>query len=79
MAMGNENWAGSYNAGWVTADGSWGEGGIILFDPNKLSSFQYFVLDCLRDSEKYDYINAIMNNEDLTYYESDYESERDNG
>jgi len=77
MAMGNENWAGNYNAGWVTADGSYGEGGVILFDPDKISEFQYLVLDNLSDSERYVYINAVMNNEDLTYWESDYESERE--
>jgi len=75
MAMGE--WAGNYNAGWVTADGSYGEGAIILFDPRKLSDFQWQVLDNLADSEKYDYINAIMSGEDLTYWENDYESERE--
>ena len=72
MSMEDENWAGNYNAGWVTADGSYGEGGVILFDPNKISEFQYLVLDNLSDSERYLYINAVMNSEDLTYWERDY-------
>jgi hypothetical protein len=77
MAMGKDNWQDNYYAGWVTADGSYGEGGIILFDPNKLSRFHWFVLDCLADSDKYEYVQAILAGEDLTYWESDYESERE--
>ena len=64
--------------GWVSADGSYGCGSITVFDPETLTDFQWQVLDNLADSNKQDYIRAIIDSQDLSQWESDYESERNN-
>jgi hypothetical protein len=64
-------------AGWVSADGSYGYGSITIFDPESLSEFQWQVLDNLADSDKQEYIRAIIDSQDLSQWESDYESERE--
>ena len=63
-------------AGWVSDDGSYGYGSITVFDPETLSDFQWQVLDELADSDKQNYVKAIIDSQDLSQWESDYESER---
>jgi len=64
-------------AGWVSADGSYGCGSVTVFDPDMLSEFQWQVLDNLADSDKQPYIKAVIEKQDLSQWESDYESERE--
>lgn len=80
MSKIENDFEGLYNVGWVTADGTWGEGGIVLFHPDNLTEFQYEVLDSLADSEKMLYVLAIVNgNEnDLAEYENEYRESREN-
>ena len=54
---------------WVSADGSYGSGGIIVFDEDSLTEAQWETLGDLRDNDKYDYVLAILNNEDLSEWE----------
>lgn len=61
--------------GWVSAEGSWGIGTIAVFDESLLNDQQWNRLDELRDSEKYDYVLAILNNEDLSEWEDSDEEE----
>ena len=54
---------------WVSADGSYGVGAIIVFDESLLSDQQWETLSNLGDNDKYDYVLAILNNEDLSEWE----------
>ena len=54
---------------WVTEDGSCGFGEVILFDPDKLTDEQWENLNEMRDNNKYGYVYAILNNEDLSEWE----------
>jgi hypothetical protein len=65
------------HAGWVSADGSYGVGSITLFAPSKISKFQWLVLDNLADSDKQEYIKAVIDRQDLSQWEDDYEDERE--
>jgi hypothetical protein len=58
------------NNAWVSADGSYGIGGIIVFDENLLTEEQWENLnDNVRENEKYIYVLAILNGEDLSEWE----------
>ena len=54
------------DSGWVTADGTYGVGGIVVFNPDKLSDEQWETLDSLGDNDRYDYVIAILNGDDLS-------------
>lgn len=58
------------NNAWVSADGSYGEGGIIVFDASLLTDEQWETLGEVRENEKYDYVLAILNGEDLSEWEN---------
>jgi hypothetical protein len=57
--------------GWVDTDGSYGVGCLILFDPDDLTPDQWETLSNLGDNSRYDYVQAIMNNEPLDEWEGD--------
>jgi hypothetical protein len=57
------------NSAWVSADGSYGEGGIIVFDGDSFTEKQWQTLDSLGDNDKYEYVLAVLNNEDLSEWE----------
>ena len=57
------------NSGYVTADGTYGSGAIIVFDEALLTDEQWETLANLRDNDKYDYVLAVLNNEDLSEWE----------
>lgn len=69
--MAKLDYVGSYNVGWVTADGSYGVGGVILFDPDSLTDSQWEVLDRLHDNDRIEYLDAILKNEDLSHWENE--------
>lgn len=46
---------------YVTADGSFGVGAILLFDETALTDKQWNVVDQMRDNDRYEYIQAILN------------------
>lgn len=54
---------------WVSEDGSYGVGYIVLFDQNALTEDQWETLSNLHDSDRYDYVMAVMNGEDLSEWE----------
>jgi hypothetical protein len=55
---------------WVSADGSYGEGGIIVFDTASLTEDQWGTLGEVRDNDRYCYVLAILNGEDLSEWEN---------
>jgi hypothetical protein len=57
------------NSGYVTADGAYGSGAVIVFDEALLTDEQWETLGDLRDNDKYDYVLAVLNNEDLSEWE----------
>ena len=59
------------NTAWVETDGSFGVSDVILFDPSDLTDQQWETLGDLRDSERLDYVNAIMAGEPLDQWEED--------
>ena len=59
----------THNA-WVADDGSHGNGAIIVFDETSLNPSQWDTFDTLSDNDKYDYVLAVLNNEDLTDWEN---------
>lgn len=54
---------------YVTADGTYGVGAIVVFDESLLTDKQWDTLSELRDNDKYDYTLAVLNNEDLSEWE----------
>jgi hypothetical protein len=54
---------------WVSADGSYGSGGIIVFNGDLLTEAQWDTLNNLGDNDRYDYVLAILNNEDVSEWE----------
>ncbi len=54
---------------WVSDDGSWGAGAIILLDVNDLTEEQWETLSELNDNNKFDYVYAIMAGEPLDKWE----------
>lgn len=59
-----------HETAWVSEDGSFGINKIIHFDENALDEDQWEVLDCLSDHRKFDYVHAVLNNEDLDEWEN---------
>ena len=53
------------NTAWVDADGSYGQGQIILFDADALTEEQWEKVSELSDNSRLDYISAVLNNEPL--------------
>lgn len=59
-----------FDKAWVSEDGSWGTNAMVLFDPSTITDAQMEILDELNDSDKYDYIIAIFNGDDLDEWEN---------
>lgn len=59
------------NIGWVSEEGSYGWGKVVLFDPDLLTRRQWDTLDELGDSDKLPYVEAIVNGDDLSRWELD--------
>lgn len=61
----------AHDSAWIADNGSYGVGMVIHFDANALTEDQWETLDNLSDSDKYDYIHAVLNNEDLSEWEDE--------
>lgn len=57
------------NMAYVDADGSYGVGAIAIFQPDRLTEEQWETLANLRDSERLEYVVAILDGEDLSRWE----------
>lgn len=59
---------------YVTADGSFGVGAVLLFDENALTDEQWDVVDTMSDNYRYEYIQAILkkDSETVRELEEDY-------
>ena len=54
---------------YVTADGTYGTGDIILMREGALTDQQWETLTEMRDNDRLDYVNAIMSGEPLDEWE----------
>lgn len=54
---------------WIETDGSYGVSQVVMFDVNALDEDQWELLDSLNDGAKFDFVYAVLNNEDLTEWE----------
>jgi hypothetical protein len=59
----------AHHSAWVCDDGSFGYGHVAHFDVNALDEDQWEVLENLGDNDKYDYVLAVLNNQDLSQWE----------
>jgi hypothetical protein len=59
------------NKGWVETDGSYGFGDVITFDEDDLTQDQWDVLERLSDTDRIEYVQAIMAGEPLDDYETE--------
>jgi hypothetical protein len=57
------------NMAFVDGDGSYGVGAIAIFQPDRLTDEQWETLANLRDSERLEYVVAILDGEDLSRWE----------
>ena len=58
------------NVGYVSYDGNYGaEADLLMFDSNALTLQQWETLGELSDNSRYEYVEAVFNNEDLTKWE----------
>ena len=57
------------NYGWVDENGSYGVSAIAVFDSNALTEDQWDVLSELGDNDRFDYVSAILQGEDLSEWE----------
>ena len=60
-----------FDKAWVSEDGSYGTNAIVFFDIESITDEQMERLDEMNDSDKYDYVIAIFNGEDLSEWEND--------
>lgn len=54
---------------WVETDGSYGVSQVLMFDEDALDEDQWELLDSLNDGAKFDFVHAVLNNEDLSEWE----------
>ena len=60
-----------HEGNWIAEDGSYGSGQVLHFDYHDLEEYQLDIVDSLGDNQRFDYIYAILNNEDLSRWEND--------
>lgn len=56
---------------YVSEDGNYGGGKIIIVDHDGLSEEQMEILDILGDNDKYDYVYALMNGQSTEKWEDE--------
>lgn len=56
---------------WVETDGSYGVSQVLMFDEDALDEDQWELLSNLSDNNKYDYVYAVLNNQDLSQWEDE--------
>jgi hypothetical protein len=58
------------NIGYVSYDGNYGaEADLLMFDSNALTLQQWETLSEINDNHRYEYVEAIFNNKDLSEWE----------
>jgi hypothetical protein len=58
------------NIGYVSYDGNYGEqADVLVFDSNDLTPQQWETLGEINDNDRYEYVEAIFNNKDLSEWE----------
>jgi hypothetical protein len=58
------------NVGYVSYDGNYGaEADLLMFDSNALTLQQWETLGEINDNSRYEYVEAIFNNKDLSEWE----------
>ena len=58
------------NVGYVSYDGNYGaEADLLMFDSNALTLQQWETLGEINDNSRYEYVEAVFNNKDLTEWE----------
>jgi hypothetical protein len=58
------------NVGYVSYDGNYGaEADLLMFDSNALTLQQWETLGEVNDNSRYEYVEAIFNNKDLSEWE----------
>jgi hypothetical protein len=60
-----------FDKAWVSEDGSYGTNAIVFFDIESITDEQMERLDEMNDNDKYDYVVAIFNGDDLSEWEND--------
>lgn len=60
---------------YVTTDGTFGEGDLLVFHPDALTSEQWEFMSSIRDNDRFDYTQAILNGdlETVAQYHEQYE------
>jgi hypothetical protein len=51
---------------YVTADGTYGEGDILVFHPDALTSEQWEFMTVIRDNDRFSYTQAVLNGDLVT-------------
>jgi hypothetical protein len=60
--------------GYVSKHGNWGAEDVLIFDDAELSTAQWEILDILPDSEKLNYVQAIIDGLDLSEWEEGWDA-----
>jgi hypothetical protein len=60
--------------GYVSKYGNWGAEDVLIFDDAELSTAQWEILDILPDSEKLNYVQAIIDGLDLSEWEEGWDA-----
>lgn len=56
---------------YVTEDGNFGGGPVIIVDHNYLSTEETIVLESLHESQRFDYIRDMVDGKDVSKYEEE--------
>ncbi len=59
---------------YVSEYGNWGQEDVLVFDPTLLTEKQWEILDTQVDRDKMSYVKAIINGENLDYWEEGYDA-----
>ncbi len=59
---------------YVSEYGNYGREGLLVFEDNLLTERQWNILDTQVDRDKMSYVQAIINGEDLDYWEEGYDA-----
>lgn len=60
--------------GYVSKYGNWGAEDVLVFEDTELNGKQWDILDMLPDSEKWNYVQAIIDGLDLSEWEEGYDA-----
>lgn len=62
---------------WISADGSYGVGDLMVFHPDSLTEEQWGLMSNMRDNDRFDYVKAILEGDLVTVaqFEEEYAEE----